>query len=111
MKVIHNKLVRDNIPDIILNNNQAPTTKILNNEEYLHYLKLKLIEEANEANNTTSKEELTNEIADILEVIESLLNAADISYDNVMKAKDDKAKKNGKFDKRIFLESVDDNNE
>lgn len=102
-----NKLVRDNIPEIIQNNNQTPTTRILNNEEYLHYLKLKLIEEANEANNSSSKEELTNEIADILEVIESLLKASDISYDNVMKVKADKAQRNGKFNKRIFLESIE----
>ena len=106
MKTI-NKLVRDNIPDIILNNNQTSTTRTLNNEEYLHYLKLKLIEEANEANNSSSKEELTNEIADVLEVIESLLKASDISYDDVVKIKEEKAKTNGKFDKKILLESVE----
>lgn len=104
-----NKLVRDHIPDIIKNNNQTPITRILNNEEYFHYLKLKLIEEANEANNTTSKEELTNEVADILEVIESLLKASDISYDDVVRVKEEKAKRNGKFDKRIFLKSIDNN--
>ena len=106
MKTI-NKLVRDNIPDIILNNNQTSTTRTLNNEEYLHYLKLKLIEEANEANNSSSKEELTNEIADVLEVIESLLKTSDISYDDVVKIKEEKAKTNGKFDKKIVLESVE----
>ena len=102
-----NKLVRDHIPDIIKNNNQTPTTRILNNEEYLHYLKLKLIEEANEANNTTSKEELTNEIADVLEVIESIMKVCDIPLDNVMKVKEEKAMTNGKFDKRILLESIE----
>ena len=78
-----NKLVRDNIPDIIKQNNQVPSTKILSDEDYLNYLKLKLVKETNEINNTTPKEELTSELANVLEVLEALMNVSDVSYDDV----------------------------
>ena len=107
MKKEINKLVRDNIPNIIKQNNQIPSTKILNDEDYLHHLKLKLVEEANEVNNSTSKKELANELADVLEVLEALINASDISYDEVLKIKDKKTKTNGKFENKILLEYVE----
>lgn len=107
MKTYHNKLVRDNIPDIIKQTHQHPITDILNDEDYLYHLKLKLIEEATEVLNTSTKDESAIEIADVLEVIEALMNHLDLSLDDVIKHKDDKANKNGKFNKRIFLKYVE----
>ena len=107
MKKEINKLVRDNIPTIIKQNNQIPTISILSDKDYLHHLKLKLVEEANEVNNSTSKEELASELADVLEVLEALIIASDISYDDVLKVKDAKAKTNGKFENKILLEYVE----
>ena len=111
MKKDINKLVRDHIPAIIKQNNQIPQIKILNDEDYLHYLKLKLVEEANEVNNSTSKKDLTNELADVLEVLEALINASDVSYDDILKIKELKAKTNGKFDQKIYLIQIDDQDE
>ena len=34
MERTYNKLVRDNIPDIIIANNETPVTRILTDEEY-----------------------------------------------------------------------------
>ena len=34
MERIYNKLVRDNIPEIITDNNETPVTRILTDEEY-----------------------------------------------------------------------------
>ena len=48
MEKVYNKLVRDNIPDIILKDNELPTTRILNDEEYIQELNKKLKEEVNE---------------------------------------------------------------
>ena len=34
MEKIYNKLVRDNIPKIIENDNEVPITRVLSNDEY-----------------------------------------------------------------------------
>lgn len=49
MKHIHNKLVRDRIPEIIENDHKTCVTRILlNDDEYLVCLKSKLLEECHE---------------------------------------------------------------
>lgn len=48
MKHIHNKLVRDHIPEIIENDHKTCVTRILNDDEYLVCLKSKLLEECHE---------------------------------------------------------------
>ena len=45
MEQIYNKLVRDNIPDIIEKNGEIPIIRILSNEEYKLELEKKLCEE------------------------------------------------------------------
>ena len=48
MKKEYNKLVRDNIPQIIENNGSKPIIRILNEEEYKIELEKKLYEEYQE---------------------------------------------------------------
>lgn len=48
MERIYNKLVRDNIPNIIISKKEVPVTRVLNNEEYRKELEKKLYEEYNE---------------------------------------------------------------
>ena len=107
MKHIYNKLVRDNIPVIISKDHKTAQIQILNDDDYLKYLKLKLIEESKEVNTSQNNVELKNELADILEVIEALLNFSQISLQDVLEIKEKKALKNGKFNNRIFLEQVE----
>ena len=45
---IYNKLVRDNIPKIMIQNGTTPITRILSDEEYLTELNKKLLEEVKE---------------------------------------------------------------
>ena len=61
---IYNKLVRDNIPEIMIKNGAKPVTRILSEEEYLSELNKKLLEEVNEY----LESEDVMEIADILKV-------------------------------------------
>ena len=111
MKKTYNKLVRDKIPQIIADSNKSSTTTILFDfQEYLWALKEKLIEEANEVKQATNHEMMTNELADCLEVIDAIMENCHISLEEVMKVKEEKANKNGKFDNRIYLISVDDKN-
>lgn len=44
----YNKLVRDNIPEIMIKNGAKPVTRILSDNEYLEELNKKLLEEVNE---------------------------------------------------------------
>lgn len=100
---ICNKLVRDNIPDICERNGQVPNISILDEEAYGVELKKKLVEEVNEFLESGETEEL----ADIAEVIDALSVLGGASFEKVIELKNKKAKANGKFDKKIFLKSVE----
>ncbi|MBQ8844745.1 MAG: nucleoside triphosphate pyrophosphohydrolase [Clostridia bacterium] len=100
---IYNKLVRDKIPEVIESNNQICKVRILNDEEYLEQLNIKLQEELNEYLEDGSVEEL----ADIQEVIYAILKFKKVSFSDFEKIRSEKVAKRGAFDKKIFLENVD----
>ena len=105
-KIVHNKLVRDQIPEIIESDHKQCKTHVLNDEEYIIELKKKLGEEAKEVQEAVDKTETVKEIADVLEVLDALKNTCGISGEEVQAIKEKKAMKNGKFEKKIFLEYV-----
>lgn len=53
MRKVYNKLVRDNIPDIIENSGKKCVTRILMEEDYIEALEVKLQEEVNEYQGAT----------------------------------------------------------
>lgn len=110
MKHIYNKLIRDRIPEIIENDHKTCATRILNDEEYLKCLKSKLLEECNEVINAEG-EDIKKEIADVLEVLEALENTLHIDQQEIMSIKEKKAHNNCAFDKKIYLEYVEDSYE
>lgn len=102
MKIIYKKLVRDNIPEICVSNNQTPKYKVLDDNEYKSALKKKLKEETKEYIRSENIEEL----ADILEVVEAIAVFQGSSLNEVLKIKESKANENGRFEKKYYLESV-----
>ena len=98
----YNKLVRDNIPDIIKNNGDTPITHILENNEYVSCLYQKLQEEVGEY----IKDDNIEELCDVLEVLEAIISAKSFSKDEIERTKRKKAEKNGAFKNKIFLEKV-----
>lgn len=104
MTKIYNKLVRDKIPDIITANGERFKTRILNDEEHLRELIKKLKEEAAEFEENPSVEEL----ADIKEITIAIREALGIHAGELEDARRKKAATNGRFKKKIFLESVED---
>ena len=106
-KIIYNKLVRDKIPEIIKQDKAEPIIRILEQEEYLKELFKKLGEEAREAAGAmANKKELTKEIGDIYEIIDAIIDNCGLDKEEIIKLKNERKIKRGGFEKKIFLESV-----
>ncbi len=107
MEKIYNKLVRDNIPEIIKADGGAPKTRILADAEFIIELLKKLKEEAEELKKAKEdKQELIKEIGDIYEVLDAIMEYYDINKEDVMKLKDERRQQRGGFRKKIYLASV-----
>ncbi|WP_330616940.1 nucleoside triphosphate pyrophosphohydrolase [Sellimonas sp.] len=92
------KLVRDNIPDIIRADGKTPVTRILDQEEYLNELDRTLQEEVAEY----QADKFLEELADILEVLSAICKARGYSRKDLLKVRDEKRRKRGGFEKRIY---------
>lgn len=100
MSKIYNKLVRDNIPQIMVQNGAEPVTRILNDEEYFRELNKKLTEEVAEYLESYD----IVEIADIIEVLRAILELKGISYDDFEDIRKEKVRTKGAFKNKIYLE-------
>lgn len=107
MRSTYNKLVRDNIPNIIEKSGKTCKICVLDEESYKEALKQKLIEEANEVASSVTESDLISEIGDVLELIDALKKVYHLSDDEIEMRKGKKAQSNGRFDKRLMLEYVD----
>lgn len=102
MEKIYNKLIRDNIPQMIKENGGTPVIRKLDDKEYFECLNFKLQEELDEYLEDYSIEEF----CDILEVLEAIAKFKGFSAQQIVEVKARKATHNGVFDKRLFLEKV-----
>ena len=93
----YNKLVRDRIPEILDEKGVSYEKRIASEEEYKTELIKKLAEEVAEFSNEGDPEEL----ADILEVIESIKKLPE--YANVLELQQKKKNERGGFEQRIIL--------
>ena len=71
MKIEHNKLIRDHIPQIIEKAGKQCQSHVLSDDQYKTELKKKLMEEANEVNEAFLKGDVIEEIADVLEIVDT----------------------------------------
>lgn len=106
MEIVFNKLVRDNIPDIIASNGEESVTRILADEEYKVELYKKLLEEANEVISSKNSDETIEELADVLEILRSIAELNGKKLDDVVEVEKQKRLKRGGFEKRVFLEKT-----
>lgn len=93
----YNKLVRDNIPEILDAKGVSYEKRIADEEEY----KIELLRKLNEEISEFSTEADVEELADVLEVIEALKKLPE--YENVEEIRLRKRQERGGFDKRIIL--------
>ena len=105
---IYNKLVRDNIPQVIEKTNKQFSTRVLSKEEYMVEVKKKLNEELEEYQEATTNEEAVEELADILELMHAAVKIHGATIEQLEEVRRAKAEKRGGFEKRIFLIEVED---
>jgi predicted house-cleaning noncanonical NTP pyrophosphatase (MazG superfamily) len=95
----YNKAIRDKIPEIISQSGKKCNVKILSDKEFLEKLEQKLHEEVSEYQESKSLEEL----ADILEVINRILEIKGIAKQKLEEIRIMKKDERGGFDKNLFL--------
>jgi len=100
------KLVRDNIVEQIVAAGNIPHWRVLSNKEYLHELKKKIVEEAQEIPNTSTGD-LVKELADIQELIDILLMKLDVTKEEFRRIQKNKKEKAGSFRKKHYIEYAD----
>lgn len=101
-EIIYNKLIRDNIPEIIINSGKTPIIGKVEGQELLKQLNAKLLEELEEYNSSGEVEEL----ADLAEVIYAIIKFKDISLEEFDAIRKEKNTKRGAFDKGLMLLKV-----
>ncbi len=100
--IIYNKLVRDNIPEIIKSSGKECDVEILSDEKYLQMLDAKLDEELEEYH----KEQNLEELADLLEVLYATANARGYSVAELEDCRLKKKQGRGGFEQKILLKEV-----
>ncbi len=104
----YNKLVRDRIPEIIQSNGNKINTRILDEDEYKEELQLKLNEELQEYLEAMEDSHAVEELADMLELIYSLVEVHNSSFDELEEVRKEKRQVRGGFNERVYLIDVDD---
>jgi len=102
MRKEYNKLVRDRIPEIIQRDGRQCEVRIASDEEYTQLLKAKLIEEAQEVA-SASDDEIIKELADLYEVIDSLISAKGIDDEAIRIKQQERRLNRGGFENRVCL--------
>lgn len=98
----YNKLVRDRIPEIIRENGGDYEIETLSDEAFIHALRDKLIEEANEAA-LAHGDDLVKELADLSEVMDALLDAMSIAPITIQEKQQQRRLERGGFERKIQL--------
>jgi predicted house-cleaning noncanonical NTP pyrophosphatase (MazG superfamily) len=101
--VEYNKIVRDKVPTFIEAGGERTETVKLVGDALLAALRQKLVEEAFEALDVNSGEDLIGELADIQEVVKALCQALGVSTIDIDAEREEKKKRRGGFEKGLML--------
>ncbi len=101
-----NKLIRDNLKDIYIDTNQKAKYRKLKSKEHKQELIRKIIEEASEINADSSAIEITDEIADIRQVLDDLMSLCGITEEQVQMVQRNIFDKKGGFAQGTFVETL-----
>jgi predicted house-cleaning noncanonical NTP pyrophosphatase (MazG superfamily) len=99
----YDKLVRDEIPAEIREDNETPVTHRAEGEEYRDRLAEKLVEEAEEF----AEGRTVAELGDVLDVVDAICAARDVDRDYLDDMRATKTEERGGFVEGIVLERVE----
>ena len=102
-----NKLIRSKLPERMGLEGVNIVGRHLNDEEFKQELKNKLLEEAIEVKDAYSRDNLLKELADIMEVIESIISVHSITKEEVEKERIVKSEVNGHFLPANFVDYIE----
>ena len=105
--IIYRKLVRDKIPEIIREVGKQPFARKIQGDELRQAIAGKIIEEAYElfkALGRDNKDEVLKESADMLEIVVAALKFHGFTMDDLLSARNERAKQRGAFCKGLFLD-------
>lgn len=98
------KLVRDRIPDVIRESDREPEVTHVKGDDFRQALKDKLVEEAVELRDT---EHIEEELADVLEVVDAIVEAYGIDRVKLEEVKKEKRDRLGGFEEGHYLITKD----
>jgi predicted house-cleaning noncanonical NTP pyrophosphatase (MazG superfamily) len=101
--MIHNKLVRDKIPEIIKESGKKCKTKVLSEKDYVFELERKLSEEVHEYKLDKNPDEL----CDVIEVVYAIAEARGMSVSELEAKRIAKRESRGGFDGKVYLIEAD----
>lgn len=104
---IYNKLVRDKIPEIIESTGKMANYFMCDDEDdFIGVVKNKIKEEVEELLSANKIEDIIEEEADLLEILQTFNDIKNIRFIDVIPVMANKSKEKGKFDKKIILVST-----
>jgi predicted house-cleaning noncanonical NTP pyrophosphatase (MazG superfamily) len=98
----YEKLVRDRIPEIVVQSGLVAVTRTLTAGEFVAALRAKVAEEATELADAPD-EEVATELADLQEAVAALMLEMNLSQEDVDRVRRARAQERGTFSTRTFL--------
>lgn len=104
-RIYYNKLVRDNIPDIIRAKRQECGIRTVTDiQEYQQELFKKIEEEGKSLSMVRTKEEFLEECSDLLMVLDSIIEQLGITGEELREARKENRMRKGAYKKQQFLQ-------
>jgi predicted house-cleaning noncanonical NTP pyrophosphatase (MazG superfamily) len=102
---LQKKLWRDKMVDLVTQRDGAKIHwRQLDDQEFDQQIRVKLLEEAEEVATAQSRAKLIDELADLYEVIDSLITVNKISVEEIVAEQARKQNERGSFANRTFVE-------
>jgi predicted house-cleaning noncanonical NTP pyrophosphatase (MazG superfamily) len=102
-RIYYNKLVWDNVPDLIREKGKECEIRTLDDDEFEIEILKKVEEEASALPETASRQELIDELADVVTCVEYIKNIKKITELELADALERHARRKGRFEKKNYL--------